>query len=403
MINVNEARTIIADNVIDFGTELIPLDQAIGRVLREEIKTDRDMPPYDRVTMDGIAIDYAQYLKGSTKYKIKGVAAAGAPQQVVNDKTSCIEVMTGAILPAGVDTVIPYEKFDEKNGFAYLHDDKEVVAGQNVHVRGMDRKEKDLIIRPGRHLSSADIGVCATVGKSNLLVSKLPKTMVISSGDELVEIDEEPLAHQIRKSNVYRIATELADMKVPVDTSHFQDDLDEMVSSLHDLVESHDVIILSGGVSKGKFDFIPEALERVGVQKLFHRIAQRPGKPFWFGRHANGTVVFAFPGNPVSSFMCMQTYLKSWLEMSTQADQEEQPFAKLVDDVVFKPDLTYFMVVSTSFSGKGEILAKPKMGHGSGDLANLVDGDAFMEIPRGKDSFKAGEVYPIFSYRDTFF
>lgn len=402
MINVTEAKTIIADNVQDFGMESIPLNQAIGRILRESIEADRDMPPYDRVTMDGIAIMYSEYEQGRNVFPISGVAAAGAERQTVQDPQTCIEVMTGAIMPSGVDTVIPYEKIDIVEGVATLHDEP-IQQKQNIHFKGLDRSAGEVVLHPGIQISSADVGVCATVGKAEVLVSKLPKTIVISSGDELVEIDEQPLAHQIRKSNIYRIKTVLSHYDVPVHTAHFQDDFDEIVSRLDGFAKNYDLIILSGGVSKGKFDYLPEALEKVGVRKLFHRIAQRPGKPFWFGKHPEGAVVFAFPGNPVSSFMCMQNYFKGWLNASIQYNVQPQPYAKLTKDVVFAPDLTYYLEVRLDFNEKGEILAQPIKGNGSGDLANLVDADAFIELPRGKDLFKAGEVFPILRYRETSF
>ncbi|MFZ9046262.1 MAG: molybdopterin molybdotransferase MoeA [Cyclobacteriaceae bacterium] len=402
MINVAEARAIIAQHAQDFGTETISLNESIGRILREPISADRDMPPYDRVTMDGIAIKFSVFENGVKSFPVAGVAAAGAPKQMVEDSSTCIEVMTGAIMPDGVDTVIPYEKVEIDKGVATLHDEP-INYQQNIHFQGLDRKRGDVVLQPGIQISSADVGVCATVGKAEVEVSKLPKTIVISSGDELVEINEQPLAHQIRKSNIYRIKTVLGHYDIPVETAHFQDDLEEIVTNLGKFVQQYDLIILSGGVSKGKFDYLPEALEKVGVEKLFHRIAQRPGKPFWFGKHPEGSVVFAFPGNPVSSFMCMQNYFKPWLSDSIQFNSQPQPYAKLTKDVAFTPDLTYYLEVKLDFNEKGEILANPIKGNGSGDLANLVDADAFIELPRGRDLFKAGEVYPIIRYRETSF
>ena len=402
MINVAEARAIIAQYAQDFGTESISLSESIGRILREPISADRNMPPYDRVTMDGIAISFSVFEKGIKSFPLAGVAAAGAPKQTVEDSSTCIEVMTGAIMPDGVDTVIPHEKVEIEYGVATLHEEP-INYQQNIHFKGLDRRLGDVVLKPGIQMSSADIGVCATVGKGVVEVSKLPNTIVISSGDELVEINEQPLAHQIRKSNIYRIKTVLEHYDIPVETAHFEDDLELIIKNLRQFVKEYDLIMLSGGVSKGKFDYLPEALEKVGVEKLFHRIAQRPGKPFWFGKHPEGSVVFAFPGNPVSSFMCMQNYFKPWLSESIQFNSQSQPYAKLTKDVTFTPDLTYYLEVKLGFNKEGEILANPIKGNGSGDLANLVDADAFIELPRGRDLFKAGEVYPIIRYRETSF
>lgn len=397
MISVEEAHQIIASHARDFGVEEITLENGIGRVLREPIVADRDFPPYDRVTMDGIAIRYEDFEKGTKSFKISGVAAAGSPKMVLTSVNECLEVMTGAIMPDGLDTVIPYEMIRIEEGIANLEVD-DIKHQQNIHFKGLDRTKGDIVIRPGKRLSSPEIGVCATVGKATIQVSRSPKTLVISSGDELVEIGENPEVHQIRRSNVYRLKTVLKHYHISVDTAHLMDDYDSIVEKLQTYLDQYELIILSGGVSKGKFDFLPEALEEVGVEKHFHRIAQRPGKPFWFGTKGK-TTVFAFPGNPVSSFMCMQNYFQPWLDECTQAEPEPLPMAVLGADVSFAPDLTYFLEVKLAFSETGELIGMPIKGNGSGDLANLVDADAFIKLPRGKNEFLKGEVYPIIHYR----
>ena len=178
-----------------------------------------------------------------------------------------------------------------------------------------------------------------------------------------------------------------------------RDDKKEVQDRLNQFVNDYDVIILSGGVSKGKFDFLPAALEYVGVQKLFHKIKQRPGKPFWFGKHPEGCVVFALPGNPVSSFMCMQRYFLPWLDHSLGNETRQIPYAVLSHPIDFKPDLVYFAQVKTNYGKDGKISATPVEGHGSGDLANLVEADGFLELPRGKNEFKTGEAYPLHAFR----
>lgn len=397
MITVEEANQFIAKNVKDFGVESIALDEGMGRVLRESIVADRDFPPYDRVTMDGIAIRYADYQSGTRSFKISGVAAAGAERMTLHAPNECLEVMTGAIMPEGLDTVIMYEQLMIKDGVATLEVDK-VNEQQNVHFKGLDRRQGNRIIEPGKIIGSPEIGVCATVGKHQIEVSRLPKTIVISSGDELVEIDQVPKAHQIRRSNVYRLKTVLNHYHIETDTAHLLDEYDSIVEKLQKYLNEYELIVLSGGVSKGKFDFLPKALEELGVHKHFHRIAQRPGKPFLFGTKGDATV-FAFPGNPVSSFMCVQQYFKPWLDQCLQLEPQPQPTAVLGGDVTFKPDLTYFLEVKLAYSDKGELVANPIKGNGSGDLANLVDADAFIVLPREREEFFKGEVHPVINYR----
>jgi molybdopterin molybdotransferase len=224
--------------------------------------------------------------------------------------------------------------------------------------------------------------------------------MVISTGDELVDIHETPEPHQIRKSNVFRLKSELQKQGIIADTLHLNDNLQEIKEALSTVLENYDVMMLSGGVSKGKFDFLPQALDELGVEKQFHRIAQRPGKPFWFGTYKDQCHVFAFPGNPISSFMCMQAYFIPWLNASLELEARPKRKAVLAEDVEFKPNLTFFCEVAIDYSEKGELLAFPVRGHGSGDLANLVRVDAYLVLEQGKDFYKSGEVYELIPFRD---
>jgi molybdopterin molybdotransferase len=397
MISVEEANQIISERTQDFGTEMIDLENGIGRVLREDIFADRDFPPYDRVTMDGIAIRYDAFDKGRKEFEIAGIAAAGDEKHSLREKGKCLEVMTGAILPDGLDTVIPYEHIEIVNGNAHIK--KDVNYKQNIHFKGLDRHKGDKIIESGQRLSPAEIGVCATVGKSELLVSRLPKTIIISTGHELVNIDEQPKAHQIRRSNVYRIQAALKNHHIDASTAHINDDYDSIVKKLRSFLQDYELIILSGGISKGKFDFLPKALEELQVEKHFHKVAQRPGKPFWFGSYNDKVTVFAFPGNPISSFMCLQQYFAQWIDKCLKTKSGAQLKAKLGEAVEFKPDMTYFLQVKLEYNDKAEIIGMPNKGNGSGDLANLVDADSFIVLPRGRDKFKKGEVFPIVKYR----
>ena len=395
MISVEEARALVKAEVRAYGEETIPLHQGIGRVLRENWTADRDLPPYDRVTMDGIAISFDGGISQST-IEIEGLAKAGDPRQTLLDPRKCLEAMTGAVLPERTDTIIRYEDLEISGKEVKIL--TEVVKGQNVHTQGLDRKKGDLIVKEGTLLSAADIGVGASTGCHEISVATLPKVIVISTGDELVEINETPASHQIRRGNVYRIQAQLQKMGITCDADHLVDELDTIIHKLEGYLSSYDAVILSGGVSKGKLDYIPDALKACGVKKIFHKITQRPGKPMWFGQKEGGAVVFGLPGNPVSSFMCFSIYVAMWLNETLGITMKAER-AVLSDDVEFKPDLTYFLEVSLSQDASGMLLAHPRKGNGSGDLANLVEAEALIELTKGRDLYKAGEVYPIFRYR----
>jgi molybdopterin molybdotransferase len=398
MISAQAATDIVLEHLMSFDIEEVPFIEAIGRVLAEDITADNDLPPFDRVMRDGIAIRFEDFEKGLRYFEVVGLQAAGSPPLQVKDANQCVEIMTGAMLSEGVDTVIMYEEIEIKNGIAWIKTEK-VKYRQNVHDRGLDRKEGAIIIPKGRLMSPVELGVAASVGKAQLKVYQQPKVAIVSTGDELVEVHEQPLPFQIRRSNVYTLAPLLSEFNIQPVLFHLDDDKEKVISSIKNMIENFDVICLSGGVSKGKLDFVPDALAANGVEKLFYKVKQRPGKPFWFGKAPNGTTIFALPGNPVSSFMCTNRYLLPWLRASYGLLPFDLPVAELTDNFVFKKTLQYFLQVKLSYNNKGKLLATPVVGNGSGDLANLADTDAFLELPAEKDEFKKGECYRVLRYR----
>lgn len=397
MISSEKALQIILVQTESFGTETIDFKESIGRILKEEILADRDFPPFNRASMDGIAITVDAFNKGIREFKIDGIQAAGSEQLTLQNPDHCIEVMTGAMAPVNTEAVIPYELVEINNGKAKVISN-DLKFFQNIHRKGLDRKENDVLIYQDTLISPAEIGVLATVGKAKVKVSKMPKVMVISTGDELVEVDQIPEDYQIRRSNVHTLVTLLEQIKVFPDSIHISDDKPLLKKKIENILNEYDVLLFSGAVSKGKFDFLPEVLDELGVEKLFHRVRQRPGKPFWFGKKGSKTV-FAFPGNPVSTFVGCMKYFYPWYKKSVGLDHNNNNFAVLEKNFSFKPDLTYFLQVKL-VNKQGVLLAVPLEGHGSGDLANLVDNDAFIELPTGKQIFNQGEIFPLIAYRN---
>ncbi|MFD2522422.1 molybdopterin molybdotransferase MoeA [Emticicia soli] len=396
MITVDQAEEIILSNKIALSTEKVAIENALGRILAEDLYTDRDFPPFDRVSMDGIAVVYAQIATGQTDFKIEQTVAAGKPQVVLNDTTHCIEVMTGAMLPIGTDTVIRYEDISIIDKIATIQIIPPKI-GLNIHTKGIDRKKDEILLAKGKKISPAEIGVAATIGKTQILVQKQLKAIVISTGEEIIPISEMPLPHQIRTSNSYALQACLKNWGVEADTVLLPDSQTIIEQKIAQYLSTYDVLILSGGVSAGKFDFVPKALENQGVSKLFHKVSQRPGKPFWFGMK-DSKAVFALPGNPVSTFMCLHRYFKPWLDAS-EGIKTEPVYAELEQDIEVKFGLTFFSQVKLTQTGTGTLKAKPIIGNGSGDLASLVDADAFIELPLGKETFRRGEQYRVWLYR----
>lgn len=397
MITVAEVDEFINNSKLKLAIEEVDFEHSLGRVLKEEVLADRDFPPFDRVMMDGIAIKFTDWEKGKKSFNVKGLQAAGDPITTLEGAGACIEVMTGAILPLGTDTVVKYEEIVIEDGIASIRADHIIKDQQDVHAQGADRLQNDLLISPDTIISPTELAILATVGKQKVKVSKLPRVAVIATGDELVDVKETPKQHQIRKSNIYELKAGLEEEGVVANIFHFIDDKPQLREGLRKVLATHDVLVLSGGVSMGKLDYVPEILDELGVEKLFHKVKQRPGKPFWFGLYKHG-VVFALPGNPVSTFVGLKRYVIPFLYRSAGVAPKVIK-ARLTEDFNFKPDLTYYLQVSLEYSDEGLLLAIPAPGHGSGDLANLVESEAFIELPNGKDLFKKGEVFTCYPFR----
>ena len=399
-ITYEEALSILTSHAESFPVESRPLDSCMGAYLAEDIIADRDFPPFDRVTMDGIAIAHQAFSEGRRAFPIEAIAPAGTPRQVLQDPAGCIESMTGAIMPEQAVTVFRYEDLEIRDGVARVSADG-VQPRQNVHFRGMDIPQGQVVVPKGKQLSGAEISVAAAVGKASLEVSALPRAVIISTGDELVDVHQTPELHQIRRSNIYGIQAALREWGLEAGLQHLPDDKPQMEEIISRLLKQYDLFVFTGGVSKGKFDYLPEVLESLKVMKHFHKIQQRPGKPFWFGTSPEGKKIFALPGNPVSSFVCVYMYLDFWLKKSLGIDAPPV-YAALKSDIEFGPDLVYFLEARLESREDGTLLAEPIKGNGSGDFANLVRTDGFLILPQKKSVFRKGEVYPFVSYRMHF-
>ena len=318
MISVQQAENFIIQNIDVFPAIECPLSSAINHILREDIFADRDQPPFHRVAMDGIAIDYSAWQKGRARFLIVGMQKAGVPALSLKNEEACIEVMTGAVLPDGCDCVIRYEDIKINEKVAEVRPDLTLKPMQNIHQQAFDFRKDELILRAGVRILPPQIAILASVGKSKVLVDKKPKIAVISTGDELVEIHEPVARHQIRQSNAYALEAGLKHLGYnQVSRYHVNDDRQILLECLTNALSCADMLILTGGVSMGKYDFVPEVMDLLEVNVLFHKVKQRPGKPFWFGKSKEDQCVFALPGNPVSAIICFYRYIVPQLRRSS--------------------------------------------------------------------------------------
>ena len=387
-ISCEEAFRIIEDSTDILPPEDCPFENLVGRTLREPIKADRDLPPFNRVMMDGIAISQIAWDEGIREFSIDGIQPAGATEQKLNDKHHCLEVMTGAVLPLGSDCVLPYEEIETKAGKAKINDVITVKAGVNIHQQASDFPKGSTLVQEGTRLTSREIAVAASCGIGSLAVTTKPRIALIDSGDELVEINEKVKRHQIRRSNIYALNAALISLGIPdAEMIHLKDERENMEIELRKVVERTDVVVLSGGVSKGKRDYIPNVLDSIGVKKAFHGVKQRPGKPFWYGNIPSGPTIFGLPGNPISTLVCFHRYVKPALDIMFGVSNTEPNRISLTRPFTFNPALTYFLPVRVSEGQK----AFPVPISNSGDYASVVPTDGFIELPAEELSeFKEG-------------
>ncbi len=399
MLTPAEADRLIGQHLQCLPIESLPLAQCAGAVLRENIYAERDQPPFDRVAMDGIALRGASVSSASRTLRIQGTQAAGDPPLTLTSDDACIEVMTGAVLPAGCDSVVAVEEITVNAGSATLVERVRVEPWLNVHRRGSDTRQGALLVSAGVRLHAPEIAAAAGAGMARIRVSSQPMLAVISTGNELVEPGEPVLAHQVRRSNAYGIVAALRERGFQrVADDHIDDNPTQLKARLHFHLQTHDVLVLSGGVSMGRYDLVPACLQELGVRAVFHKVAQRPGKPLWFGMAPSGAAVFALPGNPVSTLVCLSRYVLPALSASLGEQPPVPERMALGAAVTVTPPLTYFMPVHVQHDDWARSWAMPAPTNGSGDFAALAGTDGFIELPPGPNTYAKGFVARLYRW-----
>jgi molybdopterin molybdotransferase len=393
-----QAEDQIARHLPCLPVESLPVGQCAGAILRENVYAERDQPPFDRVAMDGIAVASSQ-AGGCRTLRLQGTQAAGDPPLTLESPSRCIEIMTGAMLPTGCDAVIPVERISIAGGHAVLEEGMMVTPGMNFHARGSDLKQGALILSAGTRLESPQVAAAAGAGMARLRVSQQPAFMVVSTGNELVEPGEPIEAWQLRRSNAYGIVTALRRRGfVRVADDHLPDDATVLQERIKQHLQSYNVLVLSGGVSMGRFDLVPAALAACGVQQVFHKVAQRPGKPFWFGVTPSGGAVFALPGNPVSTLVCLARYVIPAIDRAMGLVEQQSVRIALGEAVTFNTALAGFLPVATETDEWARPWARPVAYNGSGDFSALAGTCGFVELPPGPNTYPKGFVTKLYRW-----
>ncbi|MCK5215212.1 MAG: molybdopterin molybdotransferase MoeA [Candidatus Omnitrophica bacterium] len=398
MITVDEAKRNLARHAVKLSCKKVPLLEAVNCIIAEEVKAPYAQPRAHNSSMDGIAVNYSSIESGLRSFQIIGEQRAGHPPLKLKNTEECFQIYTGGLIPQGCQCVIPVEDIDIKDGKACVKAEISFKKWQFVRKEGQDYKEGDILIHVGERITPLKVSLLAALGVAEVNVVSSPRIAVISTGDELVEIDQPCEQHQVRLSNAYTILAILKQFSFSsVNRFHVKDDKTEIVRLLNNTISRHDLIITIGGVSMGKFDFIPDVLKESGFETVFHKIKERPGKPLLFANSPTGKSFFGLPGNPVSSQLCTYHYIVPFLQRSAGQKPLLPEYAVLKENYIKEAPLTYFLPVKI-VSDKGTVRAAFVKYSGSGDYLAMAKSDGYVELSIERQEFKKDDVVPFYRW-----
>lgn len=391
MIEIEEARKFISAQARSFGEEEISIDDALNRILAEDILTDRDYPPFHRATMDGYAVIAADFKKDEkTKLQVIGTLHAGSLSSQIVTSGTCLKIMTGAPLPQGADAVVRFEDTSATNGVVEFSVDA-VSPHQNIALQGEDKKKGELILAKNTKLNALSIAVLAVTGKAKIKVYKLPRIAIVSTGNEIVQVNEAILPYQIRDSNAYSLKNFLKQYSIASVKSSLVKDNKEALSNTLASLMNEDIVIISGGVSKGEADYVPEVLTSLGVEEIFHRVKIKPGNPLWFGKLTSGGVVFGLPGNPVSVQVGYKVFIEPFLRKCFGLETIPPIYLPLLKERFKKTKFTEYFPVKI-FSADNRIGLFPQKINTSGDISATLNSDGIAVQPADFETLEKNSV-----------
>jgi molybdopterin molybdotransferase len=385
MISFEQALDIVMSTSFRTGTEAISYSDALNRVLAGHVVSDMDLPPFNKSSVDGFACRKADI--GNELEILETIPAGNWPSFPVG-RDQCSRIMTGAPVPDGANCVLMVEETEimPSGKISFIGSFKK----ENIAMKGEDVRKGEGLLKAGKVIRPQDIAVMASVGHVSVMVSKMPKVAVISSGSELVEPDKKPGISQIRNSNASQLIAQVS--RAGASGRYYgiaPDDETLTLSIVEKAIAENDMVLITGGVSMGDFDFVPSVLERAGVKILFTRIAVQPGKPTTFGLHSKAAV-FGLPGNPVSSFVQFELLIRplltqmmgcEWEPLRIKLPMNEQFTRKYADRMAFIP---------VKITGDGFV--SPVEYHGSAHISALPEADGIIGMAAGKKFFEKGEI-----------
>jgi len=370
--------------------ESVSLLDSIHRVLREDVFSDADSPRFDKAIRDGFAVRFEDVVQVPAVLNVIGESRAGAGADVVVQPGQCCEIMTGAPLPEGANAVVMLEN-TERLSPSSVRILKAVRENEGLLRRGTEAREGEKILSAGNRIGLADIGLLAGTGKTTVMVSRKPRVAVIATGDELVEVGEVPRPGQIRNSNTYTICVQVKEAGAePIELGIGRDNLEDLREKIGKGLE-HDILLVSGGVSMGKYDLVENVFAEFGVEVLFDKIAMKPGKPTVFG-HRGSTYVFGLPGNPISTMVAFHMFVRPLILLLLKAMNTAPRVleAKLESRAKCDPERAALLPALVRFDA-GQYWVKTAPWKGSSDLVGLARANALIMIPRGSGNLEAGQ------------
>jgi molybdopterin molybdotransferase len=371
-------------------SESVALLDCVHRILREDVFCDADSPRFDKAIRDGFAVCFEDLAEVPAVLTIVGESRAGAGAGVHVKRGQCCEIMTGAPLPAGANAVVMVEN-TERLSPTSVRILKTVRENEGLLRRGMEARQGDKILSTGRRIGLADLGLLAGTGKSTVMVSKKPRVAVIATGDELVEVDKVPQPDQIRNSNTYTIAAQVNGAGAePILLGIARDNLEDLRTKIQAGLE-HDILLVSGGVSMGKYDLVENVFAEFGVEVLFNKIAMKPGKPTVFG-HRGNAYVFGLPGNPISTMVSFHMFVRPLILCLLKAEDTTPKIldAKLEVPAKCDPERAALVPALVRFDA-GQYWIRTAPWKGSSDLVGLARANALIMIPRQSGTLEPGQ------------
>ncbi len=394
MIPVTEALDLITKHTERLGVGSVEIGAAVGRVLAEDILADSDLPPFDRSQMDGYAIRSSDLGAGAANLNIVGESAAGRGWHHQMDRGEAVRIMTGAPVPDGADSVQKLELADETGDTVSFSG--AVTPGLNIVPRGSEARSGDVVIKCGEIVSPNMISTIAAFGYGSVEVASMPRAAIMSTGTEIVEIEEKPGLDQIRNSNSAMLQALSA--KCGCQTRIFPvtgDDLDTLRSRIADAAENADILMISGGVSVGKYDLTKVALRELGADIHFEKVCLKPGKPAVFATLGK-VLVFGLPGNPVSAAVTFYLFVRlaAMLLQGAANTRLREGFAQLAAPVRAAKTRDTYLPAKLRTNDAGMLIAEPARWQGSSDFIGFAEAESLIVVPQGK-TLDAGDVAEI--------